>query len=157
MTIVDDQIAAELLTLAPVLSTPVEPFGYGVDLSCTTELDPDLTEVEATSVQAIAEALFRRLTTANGTLLDDADYGEDVTASLNAGTTVQSLQTFHSKVKGECEKDDRVDSVTVSSSLDTRTRVLTLSIQVVPQDPAVRTFTMTLAVTNGETLLEAIT
>jgi hypothetical protein len=155
MTVVDEQIAAQLLTLTSVVPTPVEPYGYGVDLACTSDLEPDLAEVDPNSVQAIAQALLRRLITPNGGLLDDADYGEDIRGAQNRGTTLQDLNTLGSKIKNECQKDDRVESVIVSSNFTIATRTLTIVIEVEPVD-AVRIFTMTLAVVDGTALLESI-
>lgn len=156
MSTFDDFMTAGLATLSAQVPIPTEPFGYGVDFSCTDELSPILAEVDPNSVQAIAEALLRRLITPNGTLIEDQDYGEDVRAFLSHGTTQTNLNTIATKIKNECEKDDRVESVTASSVLDSKTRTLTLSVRVVPQDPTLRQFAMTIAVTSGAAVLEAI-
>lgn len=156
MTVVDEQITAQLAELVRIVPEPVAPFGYGRDLSCTTELDPALAEVDPFSPRAVAEALVRRLTTPHGSLLDDPDYGEDITGAENRGVTAADLASLATRIKNEVSKDDRVDTSEVSVVADSRTRTLTISLRVTLRDPASADFVMVLACTNGTVILEAI-
>lgn len=155
-TIVLDAIAEFTAALTREVRTPVEPLGYGTDLACTDELTPTCDEVDPFSVRAIGEALYRRITTARGTLPDDLDYGLDVRGFLNRGTTAGDLAQMAGQLRGELQKDDRVDRVSVqvtAPALDT----LSVTILVTPVDPTIARFTLTLAVTSAQVLMEAIT
>lgn len=55
---------------------------YGTDLSCVVDLDAGLAEVTGNTL--LAQALARRLITPRGGLLDDPNYGYDLTQFLNA-------------------------------------------------------------------------
>jgi hypothetical protein len=156
MTVVDEQIAEQLAGLSRVVPDPQAPFGYGRDLSCTTELDPALAEVDPFTTRAIAEALVRRLITPNGSLIEDPDYGEDIRGMENRGVSQADLVSLASRVRNECAKDDRVDDVTVSVRASASARTLELSIRVAPKDPILATFSMTLACTGGDVILEAV-
>lgn len=159
MTVVDDQIASQLAELTRIVPEPVAPFGYGRDLSCTTELDANLAEVDPNSTRAIAEALLRRYITPAGSLEDDPDYGEDIRGAESRGVSTAELLALASRLRNEGQKDDRVDylEVSVSSASDVlRTRELDISIRVHPRDPSQPDFSMTLACSNGAVLLEAI-
>lgn len=159
MTVVEDQISAQLAELTRIVPEPQAPFGYGRDLSCTTELDPNLAEVDPFSTRAIAEALLRRYITPAGSLEDDPDYGEDIRGAENMGATTRDLLALSGKLRNEGQKDDRVDSleVTVSTPSDVlRTRTLNIKIYVHPRDANQPSFAMTLACSSGEVILEAI-
>lgn len=156
MTVLADQIVAQLAELERVAPEPTEPFAYGTDTWCEDEIEANWADVEPTSTLAIGQALYRRLTTRPGGLIEDPDYGTDIRALLNHGSTQAGLRAIEGKVKNECSKDDRVASLVVSALFAAETRTLTLRIEVTPEDPRVRTFTMTLACTDGATMLEAI-
>jgi hypothetical protein len=154
MTVLDD-IASMTAELAQEVELPVEPFGYGVDLSCTTDLTEDLAEVDPFSNEAIGEALLRRYTTERGTNPDDEDYGHDVRKYVNRGTTDAELRDLSGELRSEGLKDDRIDELDV-----TVTRVgygigssLTVKVKVTPVTSS-QSFTATLAVTSAEAILE---
>lgn len=159
MTVVDDQIAAQTAELTRLVADPVAPFGYGVDWSCGVELDPNLAEVDPFSTRAIGEALLRRSITPHGSLEDDPDYGEDIRGAENRGVTVQDLTALSSRLRNEYQKDDRVESVVVvvsTAAAILSTRRLNISVRVTPRDPRTPDFSMTLACTGGDVILEAI-
>lgn len=155
MTIVHDTIAAELALLTREVQTPTEPFGYGVDLSCVEELDENLAEVDPNSKLAIGQALVRRLITPRGRLDDDGNYGEDIRSYCNRGVTLADLRDIGARVQGECLKDDRVESCTALATWNASTQRLAISVQVVAVDPAIGLFSLTIAVQNGQAMLEA--
>jgi hypothetical protein len=156
VTVVDEQISEQLAELVRIVPEPVAPFGYGRDLSCTTELDPALAEVDPFSPRAVAEALVRRLTTPHGSLLDDPDYGEDITGAENRGTTAADLAGLATRIKNEVTKDDRVDTSEVRVVADSAARTLTISLRVTLRDPSSSDFELVLACSNGTVLLEAM-
>lgn len=156
MTIVHDTIAAELALLERLEPTPLAPFGYGQDLDCTTDISEDLLEVDPSSRTALAQALLRRLSCPRGRLPDDPTYGFDLRGMLNRGTDAAALRDLAGQVKGEVLKDDRIDGADVTTTYTSQTRTLDVLIWVSPIDPALGEFSLTLAVTDGETLLKEI-
>lgn len=155
-TIVKDSIAAQIATLTAEVDAPTEPFGYGTDLSCVTDLDPDLAEVDPASTTAIAQALLRRLITPRGSLPDDPDYGYDLRGLLNRGVTANDLRSITSQARNECRKDDRVTDVDIDATFTLGASQLDVSITVTPADPATDTFSFTFAITDTDAVLEVI-
>jgi hypothetical protein len=151
---VENALAAELATLTRVVDPPTGDLGYGTDLSCTTDLDPQLAEVDPQSPQAIVEAVIRRYTTPRGSLPDDEDgnYGLDVRAHCNRGMTQVDLRALAGALQGEAQKDDRVLKANVSITADARARTLELSVRIIPADLRTRAFGFTFAVTSAEVL-----
>lgn len=99
---------------------------FGLDLSCTDDLDPLLGEV--TGVELIKQAVHRRLITPRGQLIDDPDYGLDLFSFLSADMTAAELATIPSQVDGEILKEDEVSNSTTTATWDPRTSTLTLDI-----------------------------
>lgn len=81
---------------------------FGSDLSCTMDLDPRC--VVVTGRRLLAEAIVRRWITPRGGLLDDPNYGTDVTAYVNDDVTPRDIATLKSVMAQEAEKDERVNS-----------------------------------------------
>jgi hypothetical protein len=156
MSIVKDAIAADVATLTRVVDPPVEPFGYGVDLSCVTDLTEALDEVDPNSTIAIAEALIRRLITPRGGLPDDADYGFNLRGHLNRGVTVADLRTLTGQVRSECRKDDRVDDVDVAAVYTLGNAGLRVTISVAPASIDLDSFSFTFSITDTTAVLEVI-
>jgi hypothetical protein len=109
---------AGALTIASPSGTPV---GYGHDLSCTTDLDPSMLEVDG--LQCLSQALFRRIITPRGTLIDDPNYGVDLTGYLNDDLGPADLARIGASVDAEFAKDERVfrSSTTITFLLNTLT------------------------------------
>ncbi len=93
------------ITLGTALPGTVSPV-YGHDLSCTTDLDPGMLEVDG--VTCLSQALFRRIITPRGTLIDDPNYGFDVTQYLNDDLAQSDLARIASQIDAEFLKDERV-------------------------------------------------
>lgn len=155
--IVRDAIAAEIALLEQLVPTPVEPFGYGVDSYGTTDLTDTLEEVDAFSPEGISQALARRFQTPRGTLVqDDEDYGRDVRAYLNRGTTPAELRELAGELRLEGLKDDRISSLEVTVTLPTL-NTMSIAVRITPEDPSTGgPFDLTLAVTSAEVIVEAI-
>lgn len=155
-SIVRDAIAEELALLEPVASFPTGPLGYGTDISCDTDLDENMVEIDGMFTLILAQALFRRLITTRGSLPDDANYGLDVRAYCNKATTTNEIKSLAGRIKVELEKDDRVDTVLVEVTPSSDARTLTISIQVNPIDARVGGFSMTMVASDSAALLEEI-
>ena len=150
---VRDAIAASIALEIRVVSTPEAPFGYGSDISCAYDVDPSAAEVTGTLL--LAQAIVRRLDTPRGSLPDDKGYGISLRSMLNAGVTSQDIASMAGRISNEVKKDDRVDNVLTTVTPSATGDTLSVVLLVTPVDSA-EEFTMTLAVTSGATLLEAI-
>lgn len=151
--IVLDAIAAEVAKLTREVDAPTEPFGYGKDLSCVSDLTETMEEVEGPLV--VAQAIVRRLTTPRGGLPYDPNYGLDVRGFLNRATTTAELRSIAGQVRLEVTKDDRVESASVTvtaPSLNT----LRIALDVEMADPEQTEFALTLAVTSSTVIMEAL-
>lgn len=87
---------------------------YGIDTSCTDKLLPG---VLARGVQVVAEAIYRRLTTPRGMLLEDPDYGRDVREYLSMEMTPTNLARVPGEIRNEVMKDDRIESCELTSTI----------------------------------------
>jgi hypothetical protein len=85
---------------------------YGTDLSCVFDLDPMGAMVTGRTL--LSQALIRRISTPRGRLLDDPNYGFDVTDALGDDVTAADVAQIGSGMDSEFLKDERVvSSVTV--------------------------------------------
>jgi hypothetical protein len=149
-------LAEGIAALARGVPTPVSPLGYGADLSCWNDVSPMLEEVDPNSVMGIAQAQFRRLTTARGRLAYDPDYGYDVRALANAAITRGEVVAQAGMIRAECLKDDRIAECTVTLQATRRGDRIAIEIRNTPENPALRTFTHVIAVTDGKALWEGL-
>lgn len=156
MTVFTDAIATGLAQLTRIVDAPAEPFQYGTDLSCVTDLTEDLLELDPNSPLGIAQSLIRRLTCPRGALPDDKNYGYDLVALLNRGASDADLREYAAQIRGECKKDDRVDDAQPTLNMNIATRTLSVQLQIKPEDPALRDFTLIFAVTSAGVVLESI-
>jgi hypothetical protein len=148
-------IAAGIAELTREATTPVAPRLYGRDLVCIDDLTTTLEETDPASNASLAQDIYHRITTERGSLVDDPDFGEDVRGYLSLATTERELLAIGGRLETEILKDDRVALVTVEVTGDTTQ--LDITISVTPNDPALATFRMILAVTSAEALLQEIT
>jgi hypothetical protein len=111
--------------------------GYGTDLYC---YDRILTGRFATGLEALAQAIYRRLTTPRGTLDDGEEgtvYGLDVldfTGTVGSDAAVDALPDV---VRAEVLKDDRVERCEISATIERGTDglvVILLDVDVFPAD-----------------------
>lgn len=156
MSAVRDAIAASVALLTRVAPTPQEPHGYGSDISCAYDVDPGVAELDGFTPLVLAQAILRRLDTPRGSLPDDASYGISLRQMLNAGVSRGELSRLSGVIRGEVSKDDRISSVTVKVTPSSDMSELDISLRVTPVDPALGPFTMTLAASSAEIVLEAI-
>jgi phage baseplate assembly protein W len=85
---------------------------FGSAWSCVSDLT--LPSVQVSGNQVVAEAIARRLQTPRGGLIDDPNYGYDLTAWLNADVTPAQIASIQSSINAECTKDERVSSAASS-------------------------------------------
>lgn len=151
-------ISAQLATLSRVVVVPTGELKYGIDLSCVTDFDPTLAEVDPASPIAIVQAVIRRFTTPRGALADDQNYGLDIRGHVNRAATPRDLRALSGALQGEAQKDDRVLEALVQLTASLRPpSTLSAQVQLVPADPRLQTFSFTFAATSSEILMGTIT
>ncbi len=100
---------------------------FGTDLSCLSDLNPRCGVVSGRRL--LAEAIVRRITTPRGRLINDPNYGFDVTGYINDDIRPSDIAALQSGVSAECLKDERVNAATVSASLSAQgTLTMTISL-----------------------------
>jgi phage baseplate assembly protein W len=87
----------------------------GTDISCVTSLDPACKEV--TGRLCLLQALARRLSTPRGRLINDPNYGFDLTQYINDDVSPLDLARIKAGAEAECLKDDRVLGVDITLTL----------------------------------------
>lgn len=81
---------------------------YGHDLACTSDLTANMAEVDG--LTTLVQALYRRLITPRGGLIDDPNYGFDCASLLDEGVTQRTLALLAAQIDAELVKDERVGS-----------------------------------------------
>jgi len=146
-----DIINAEIAALDSLVPVPAEPFGYGTDLSCVSDLTPDMREVDPNSPQAIGESVVRFLTTERDSIPDAPGRGRNIYRLLNRPLSADDIIAEQSGISSEVLLDDRIDSATVDLTVVGRGSI-SIVIRITPVDPTLGGFDLVLAVTDGETL-----
>ena len=93
------------------VSAPVINPALGSDLSGVSDLDPTMAEVSGRL--CLSQNLARRLITPRGTLIDDPNYGYDLTQYLNADIGPSDIAQIQAGVEAEFLKDERVLDATI--------------------------------------------
>ena len=88
---------------------------YGTDVAWYPDLDANLRLVSGNYL--LAQAIWQRLSTPRGTFPWDTEYGLDVRGLLNATIGPNTIPSWQRQIANECEKDERVLSVTVTITL----------------------------------------
>lgn len=153
---VRDAIAASIAALPRIVATPREPFGYGSDVSCGSDLDEDVKELDGFDPLVMKQAILRRLDTPRGSLPDDPNYGISLRSMLNAGADQERINSMGGIIRNEVCKDDRVASAVVEVTPSASFDAFRVAMAVTPVDPSLGGFSMTLAVTSAGIVLEAI-
>jgi hypothetical protein len=155
MTQLTDAIDEQIALLSIVDRVAPTFLGYGTDLSCITDVTPNVDEVNPASPTAIGEAVLRRLITPRGGVIDDRGYGFDLRGYCNRGVTNADLRSIGARVRAECKKDDRVSDADVTITYSDRR--LSVTIIVTPEDVTRDDFALTFFVTaDGIELQESI-
>lgn len=148
-------IAIEIALLVREAPTPIEPFGYGRDLSCVSDFTPSFAEIDPSSTEGISQSVLRRWTCPRGGNCDDADYGKDIRGYLNRPTTQQDLLELDGALSAEALQDDRVAGILLDVKTSNAGQIVLISARIEPADPNVNTFFATFGVVNGALTLEA--
>jgi len=104
--------------------------------------------------RALAQSIYRRLTTPRGTLRGGAEesaYGLDLAGLLGSVSTPAALAGIPAMVRAELLKDDRIADVQVTYTAVTEangTAAVTLTANVTPADEA-ESFTLTIGVSDA--------
>ncbi len=122
----------------------------GSDFAGILDIDAALTVVSGW--RNLGNALGRRLTTANGALFYDPDYGYDLRSLLNAA--IRDTTQIANRIIKEMLKDKRVDSATANVLFDGNT--LTAHVGITPKGDDNPTFSLVMNVSQltVETLLQ---
>lgn len=99
---------------------------YGRDLGGVSDIDP--TGLEVSGRTALAQAIARRLITPRGRLLDDANYGFDLTQFANDDLAPSDYARIRAGIEAECLKDERIFAVTASVTLTANVLVVTVAL-----------------------------
>ena len=137
---------------SPTTLSPVSTYAsFGSDLAGTTDLFADMRETSGLAL--LGDALYRRLITPRGRLLDDPNYGYDLTQWINADVDASDIDQMQQNIRAECLKDQRVLSATATTNL-TNADVLVITIAVTT---ALGPFSLVLAVSAvGVTVLSTV-
>jgi hypothetical protein len=133
--------------------------GYGRDLWARDQI---LTGRYANGPELVAQAIYRRLTTARGTLVDGDDgqvYGTDISDFVGMVGPDSAIDALPDVVSAEVLKDDRVESVDVSAAITRDSAGLatvSLALDVRLRDSE-DDFTLTLAVGDAGTVIVGVT
>jgi len=100
---------------------------YGTDLSCVADIDANGFEVSGRLL--LGQALSRRLSTPRGRLLEDANYGYDLSQFLNDDLSGADLGEIRTGAEAECLKDERVFAATAAVTLVANVLIVSLVIQ----------------------------
>jgi hypothetical protein len=79
---------------------------YGTDLDCTSDINPALVLVSGR--KCLGQALYRRLISTRGCLLDDPNYGTDVTQFILDDIAPDDVIRVAHAIDAEMIKDPRV-------------------------------------------------
>ena len=132
---------------------------YGVDLFCYDQL---FTGRLASGVELVAQAIFRRLNTARGTLRDGDEglvYGLDLLDFVGTVGTPNAVDALPDAVVAEILKDDRVARAEASAVIQrTSEGLVTIVLDIdVTLTEADETFTLTLGVGDVSVALLGVT
>lgn len=101
---------------APVPTPVVADDDFGADLDCADDFTPLFDELDTKDPKLVAQAVYRRLTTPRGGLIDDPDYGFDVRTLLHKPLSATYQAAIPGLIRAEVMKDDRVATCTVTLS-----------------------------------------
>jgi len=148
---IDDGLAS----LTRVMDAPSEPFGYGTDVACATDIEVPVRDVDPSGTEAVSFALLRRIDCPRGQMPDDGDYGFDLRGMLNRGITQADLAQIGSRIRSEWAKDDRVSSAAVVVTQTDNGASLRIVGTIVPASSS-DTFRLVISATSAVVVLEAI-
>jgi hypothetical protein len=125
------QSGGTVFNLPLQVGTWQNPNPYGVDILCTTDIDPYFSLVGG--IQVLAQDLFHRLTCAPGSVPGAPTFGFDSRSLIGQGLNQTELQLIQSTMTSQLRADERVQSASVT--LNYSNGALTITANVLPLNP----------------------
>lgn len=101
---------------------------FGTCWSCISDLT--MPAVMATGFQVVAEAIIRRWSTSPGQLIDDPDYGFNLTDLISDDLSPADVSQAQQAASAEAQKDERVLGCAVKLTLNNATGLLAVTASV---------------------------
>ncbi len=155
MTILDD-IRVQLAALPRIVNPSDDALGYGVDLSCITDLTEDMAETDPESPEGILEWCIRVLTTDRDSIPDAPGLGWNVRRLLNRAYTPPELEAQEGLAAQALEGDDRIDRVDLTLEINRSKREVKVTFRIYPKSLALQPFDAIAVVTDGGALVELL-
>jgi hypothetical protein len=153
---VQSAIAEGIAALTETRRFPEDPYGYGSDVWCESDLHPRMIEVLDDNALVLAQHCVRRLDTPGG-LPDEDEWGISISDYCNRPTTRAELYALEGLIVTELLGDDRIDEVKASVVASTDFSTLTISIRIKPLDPQLNDFMLILSASDAGLLIEEMT
>ena len=115
---------------------------FGTDLSCVKDCTEDMAEV--TGRTGLAQAVARRYITPRGRLIDDPNYGFDLTEYVNDDLSPADIARIQAGAEAEAVKDERVEDAQVSLVVTTAGTMIVTVVLTDAKGP----FTLVMSVTS---------
>jgi hypothetical protein len=156
MTILDN-INAQLAALVPVDRPAADDaLGYGVDLSCVSDLTEDMRETDPESPEGIMESCVRFLTTDRDSIPGAPGRGWNLRRLLNRAFTAPEIEAQEGLAAQELDQDDRIDHATCALMINRGARTIKIRVRIFPKSLALQPFDFIATVTDGEALAELL-
>jgi len=126
---------------------------FGSDLSCTLDLDPQMTELAQDDPLLVAQNAVRLITIDKGTYPDDPTVGVNLYSWLRKPADRRFKAQLESAIRTEILQDERVQSLSVSVTNSTNMDSATVAIN---GTCATGTFRLTLALSSAGVVLTEI-
>ena len=115
---------AASLTAPPVVQI-VATDDLGRDLSCSSDLTDLMLDVD--EITALAQAVFRRITTPHGMVIDAPDYGRDLRELLSKGLTAAERDSSLTLFRAEILKDERIEECIMTATFVGDSGIVTMA------------------------------
>lgn len=141
---------SDLLTewLSEVPMPPTDEIGYGSDLYCYDDIRETGQTVDG--LNALAQNIYRRISTDRGSVIGSPNYGLDIRSFLHRGLDPTTLIAVPALIELEVKKDVRVQkcTVTVLSRTDASIK-LRITVQAITETGVAGQFDLTVNVTKA--------
>lgn len=106
-----------------------QPVDFGTCWGTPNGQDLSMPSYMAKGFQVVAEAVLRRWSTTRGRLVDDPNYGTNVTDSISDDLSPRDIARLNQSLAAEAQKDERVLKAVVSVTLTAGVLIVTGAIQ----------------------------
>ena len=128
---------------------------YGTDLDWDTDMSP--IGAMTSGVRLLSQAVFHRITTRRGMLIDAPDEGIDVRDFLSEGLTETQKAAIPALISQEILRDERIKECQTTLTPFDSGFGFDLAIVVTPIDDPTAVFTLTVSVSQAAALLTSAT